>query len=74
MALVSYEDNLCPCGCGFPKARTWDDEADGWYTTQETLCYARAALERWERSHGTNRPGPGVMAFVVDERDNVTPS
>lgn len=69
LALVAYEDALCPCGCGWPRDRAWDDDADGWFVVQEATCYARAALDRWRSEHSkAEDTEPGVLTYTVDER------
>lgn len=69
MALVAYEDALCPCGCGFPREKAWDDESDGWLVAREGTCYAKAAMDRWQSQHEQTKPEPGVLVYAVDERD-----
>ncbi len=67
LALVAYEDSLCPCGCGYPRDRVWDDDADGWFEVEQVTCYARAALDR--RRDARTEVDPGRLEFAVDGRD-----
>lgn len=67
VAYRMYLDELCPCGCGFPRHRAWDDDMDGWYEAEEITCYARQAREQWERDQPDGkRPDPGTLVIVKD--------
>lgn len=59
-----YEDDVCPCGCGWPRSKAWDEDTEGWWSAEQVVCFARAALEQHEKSAGKNRE-PGSLAYVT---------
>ena len=68
MALTAFERSLCPCGCGFPRSKSWDADSDGWFEGRSVRCYAKAAEERWRKEHGKDAES-GHLLWVVDTRD-----
>ena len=42
---------------------------DGWFEAHETVCYAKAAKERWEKDHSEDLISPpreGSLVYVAD--------
>lgn len=66
--MTVYEASLCPCGCGYPRKKAWDSEADGWFEGRAQVCYARAAIERWREENGKEAE-PGTLLYVIDSRE-----
>lgn len=57
LALIEYEAQLCPCGCG----HLYDDTTSDWETGPEfvvsrTTCRARAALVAEQRAYAERNP------------------
>jgi|SRR5690625_4578256 len=69
MALDIHDnDLLCSCGCGFYRVDAHDDDADGWFKPDDsTICYARAAIEQYQREEA-NDAEAGTLITIVDER------
>lgn len=56
---------LCS-GCGFPKRLAHDDENDGCFEVETTLCVACEARDQWASSENKNPSGvPGDVAQLV---------
>lgn len=78
-AWSAHQQSLCPCGCGYPRNKAWDDTMDGWFEAHETVCYAKAAKERWEKDHSERNksgdlispPREGSLVYVVDASEDV---
>nr|DAP97731.1 MAG TPA: Cytochrome C biogenesis protein [Caudoviricetes sp.] len=74
MAYSEYEATLCPCGCGYPIGKAWDDTMDGWFEPRTVVCYAKAARDQWEKEHAErdekgnlyHPPKEGELLMVVD--------
>lgn len=69
IAYEVYQRSLCPCGCGFPRDRSWSGDLDGGYEVREHQCHARAARERWEADQAkiaADQREHGILAEVID--------
>lgn len=68
MALLAYEDSMCP-GCGQPKDVTFNPDADGWFEVQEITCAGCAAQQQHTKQHRSQKTErPGLKTFVIDTR------
>lgn len=65
MALDIHDNELlCSCGCGFYAEESRSSFSDGRYEVDDSkICYARAALVRYERSGVEPEPGTMLRAF-----------
>lgn len=72
LAYELYDASMCPCGCGFPRDRSWSGDLDGAYEIREHVCHARAARERWEEEQLKAREDEdayheyGILGEVID--------
>lgn len=67
MALLSYEDSLCP-GCGQRKDVAFNPDSDGWFEAREVVCAGCAAKQNHEHGDQNRKPTPGAKVYVVDGR------
>lgn len=75
MALEIHDTELlCSCGCGQYVEDSRDDDADGYYEVDDSnICYARAAIVRYEKDAGDSAE-PGTMLRVYDTRTGEKPA
>lgn len=69
MAVRIYETTMvCSC-CGIPTRLAHNPDNDGWYEIDEnTICYAGAARDEWQKNQQNNDPTPGVLPHIIYTR------
>lgn len=51
LAMDTIAAAMCPCGCGLPKDQAHDEANVGRFQINVQKCYARAALDEFEKDH-----------------------
>lgn len=79
LALATYEDTLCPCGCGQPIEEAIDSRRA--FQVESFRCYARRAIESERRraseeAERTNRPDgwDDGLSFYVENSGHWNPN
>ena len=52
----------CPCGCGQPARESQDERFEGWYSVERQVCYARAALDQFDKGR---KPEAGEIRWAT---------